>query len=95
MMLLSMLSVMPAVFDRIPWIVNLYFESVWGLIFGAYLGPLVLGFLLLGLKSLLTKSWDRWFTIGCVAFACASAFVMFFVKTSAWESVANVLSRGP
>ncbi len=95
MMLLSMLAVMTAVIDRIPWMVSLYIDTVWSQIFGPFSGPVVLAFLLLGQKSLLTKTWDRWLTICCVAFTCASAFVIFFVKTSAWESVANLLSRGP
>lgn len=94
MMLLSMLTVMTAVIDRIPWMVSLYIDSVWSQIFGPFSGPVVLAFLLLGLKSLLTKSWDRWLAICCVAFACAGAFTIFFVKTSAWESVAKLLNRG-
>ena len=94
MMLMSMLSVMPAVFDRIPWIVNLYFESDLGLVFGPFFGPMVLGVILLGVNRLLQGTWDRWLIIGNAVYVCSSVLVMFTVKTSVWEFVAGILSSG-
>ena len=91
MMMFSVLTTMGAVFDRIPWIVNLYYGSTLAMIFGPYFGSLVFGLLLLGTLRLLTGSWDRWLAIGNVVFALASAFVMLFVKSGAWESLARVL----
>jgi len=93
MMLLSVLTVVGAAFDRIPWIFTIYFKSFWGLTFGPAFGPIVVGLFLLGLKRVLTRSWDKWFGIGLAALAGVNALIMVFVKSSGWDVIANSLSR--
>jgi len=91
MMLLAVLAVITAAIDRIDAIQSLYRGTLWGTIFGPFFSMLVVGLVLLFLKRLLTRSWDRWFAMGYAGLVIASALIMQVATTSAWDHVARLL----
>jgi hypothetical protein len=93
MMLLSVLAAIAAAIDRIDAIRSLYSGSVWGTIFGPFFGMLVIGLLLLIVKWLLTRSWDRWYATGYAGLVVSSALIMRLATTSAWNHFASYLLR--
>jgi len=50
---------------------------------GVWMPMLILGVLLLVLKTAMTRSWDRYFAAGFVGIVLACV-VQFFVSNSAW-----------
>jgi len=83
--------VITAAIDRIDAIQSLYRGTLWGTIFGPFFSMLVVGLVLLFLKRLLTRSWDRWFAMGYAGLVIASALIMQVATTSAWDHVARLL----
>ena len=93
MMLLATLSIMPAVTDRITGLPNVYAASVWGALFGPFFSAVVIGTLFLIAKSLLTRSFDRWFAIGLAVLIVIDVFVMRLAPTETWGQFAAFLVR--
>jgi hypothetical protein len=93
MMLLGVLAVIPAAVDRIDAIRSLYSGTVWGTLFGPFLGSLLIGLLWLVVKWLLTRSWDRWYAMGYAGLVVASALIMRLATTIAWDHFASFLLR--
>ncbi len=91
LMLMGTLAIMTAAFDRIPWITSLYQASPITC-FGPYIGPLTFGLLFLCTKSLVTRSFDRYFAFACTAFAAVSAIAIAFAKSSVWTQIAGLIS---
>jgi hypothetical protein len=54
---------------------------------------LVIGLLLLTVKWLLTRSWDRWYAMGYAGLVVTSASIMRLATTSAWDHLARYLLR--
>ena len=54
---------------------------------------LVVGLFFLIVKRLLTRSWDRWFTMGYAGLVIASALIMRLATMSAWDHFASFLLR--
>jgi hypothetical protein len=93
LMFLSTLILVSAATDRIPWLADLYRQTIWGTIFGPFFTPLVVGAVLLGVKSVLTRSFDRWYTAGYAGLAVAGAFAMRLAPSAAWDRLAGLLLR--
>jgi hypothetical protein len=83
MMLLATLFVAgPAGFFRIPFISGLIMGAI-HTILAPWVPMLVVGFLLVLIKWLMTGSWDRYFAAGFIGIVLACA-LQFFVANSAW-----------
>jgi hypothetical protein len=94
MMLLATLAVVDAAIGRIDLLNNLIAGAVSRQIFGDYsFFTVLLGGLLLAVKGVLFKSFDRWFATGVAGLAIVYLLVTQGVKTSAWEHVASFLLR--
>lgn len=93
MMLLATLSIIPAATDRITGLPDLYAASVWGALFGPFFIALIVGTLFLVAKSLLTRSFDRWFATGFAVLIIVDAFTVRLAPTDAWGQFAAFLAR--
>lgn len=93
MMMLATLSVIAAATGRIPALNNIYASTVWDRLVGPYVPMLVFGAAFLVVKTILTKKFDRWFTIGFAALAAFSFLIWQTAPTVAWERVANFLTN--
>ena len=93
MMFLATLSIIPAATDRITGLPNLYAASTWGAVFGPFFTALFFGALFLLAKSLLTRSFDRWFATGLFALILVDASIMKLAPTDAWARFAAFLVR--
>lgn len=91
MMLLATLTAMPAAVSRIDAISNLYHGTFWEKAFGPFFATLIVGALFLVVKSLLTRSLDRWYAAGYVGLLIACALIMQLARTSAWDQCATFL----
>jgi len=93
MMLLATLSIIPAATDRITGLPDLYAASVWGASFGPFFTALIIGMLFLVAKSLVTRSFDRWFATGFAVLIVVDVFIMRLAPTDAWGQFAAFLVR--
>jgi len=93
MMLLATLSIIPAATDRITGLPDLYAASIWGASFGPFFTALIIGTLFLVVKSLLIRSFDRWFAAGLAVLIVVDAFIMRLAPTDAWGRFAAFLVR--
>ena len=93
MMLLATLSIIPAATDRITGLPELYAASIWGPLFGPFFAALIVGTLFLVAKSLLTRSFDRWFATGLAVLIVVDAFIMRLAPSDAWGQFAAFLVR--
>jgi hypothetical protein len=83
MMLLATLFVAgPAGLFRIPYLSGPIMGAIHSMM-GVWMPMLILGVLLLVLKTAMTRSWDRYFAAGFVGIVLACV-VQFFVSNSAW-----------
>jgi len=64
----------------------------WGAVFGPFFAPLVIGAVVLAVKTALTRSFDRWLAGGLVVLAMIGAFIMRIAPTAVWESFTNFLT---
>ncbi len=85
MMMLATLSAIPAAVSRIDLLNNLYIGTVWERVFGPFFATVVLGVVLLGIRSVLMRSLDRWFAVGLGSLTVAWALIMQVAPTVAWE----------
>jgi hypothetical protein len=93
MMLLATLTVISAATDRIPALLALFEQTVWGTTFGPFFPPLLCGALLLVIKWALTRSFDRWFAMGWAGLVVADAGIMKLATTQTWDGMASFLLR--
>jgi hypothetical protein len=93
MMFLSTLVVVSAATARIPFLVDLYRQTIWGTVFGPFFTPLVVGAVLLGVKWALTRSFDRWYATGFAVLVLAGALTMKVAPTNIWDQIASFLLR--
>lgn len=91
MMLLATLAALAAAVSRIDAISNLYMGTILDRLFGPFLGTLVIAFILLGVKSFLSRSVNRYYAFGCAGLTAASLLIMLIARTGAWESFASML----
>lgn len=93
MMLQGTLFALGAAFDRIDPLKDLYVGTIWGDCFGPYFWSLVLGVLMLGVRSTLARKLDVFFAVGLAVIIAAAAFTMRFAQSSAWDSLASILVK--
>jgi len=93
MMLLATLSIITAATDRITGLPDLFAASMWGRLFGPFFPALVIGAVFLAVKSVLTRSYDRWFAAGYFVLVVAWACIMKLAASQPWEQFAAFLVR--
>jgi hypothetical protein len=91
MMLLATLSILSAAVSRIVPLSNLYIGTVWERLFGPFLLTLVLGVVLLTIRSVLMRSPDGSFATGLGALIVIYAVTMQIAPTEAWAHIATML----
>lgn len=93
MMLLGTLGITTAAADRITGLPGLYASTVWGTWFGPFFPILVIGAVFLVVKSVLARSFDRWFALGYAVLSVACAAIMAVAPTPFWDRVISHLIR--
>jgi uncharacterized membrane protein len=88
MMLMATLIVLPAAIDRFEPIYGLYGGTVWEKAIGPHLSVFVIAALLLVVKWLVTRSFDRWFAIAYGSMVASLLLVWRVANTDAWERLA-------
>jgi hypothetical protein len=91
MMLLATLAIMGAATARIDALRNLYRDTFWEHVFGSYFIPLVIGVILLALKTAFTRSFDRWLASGVAAVSVSSAVIVAVAHTEPWAHLMETL----
>jgi hypothetical protein len=91
MMMCATLAALPAAVSRIDFLSNLYVGTVWESLFGPFFMTLVLGALLLAVRSFLTRSFDRWLAAGWAGLVLVSALMMQMAPGAAWDGFAGWL----
>lgn len=93
MMLLAALATMPAPISRMYFINVLYYGTFMEKHFGEFFGALVVGAVLVVMKWVWTRSFDRWFTIGYAWLLVTVMLIMRLATTAVWESIGTFLLR--
>jgi hypothetical protein len=93
MMLLATLAILPPVFSRIPSVHNLVAGTIWGDWFGPFFPALIVAAAFLGAKTLMTRSFDRWYAWGFAVLVLVDALVMRLAPGATWEHFAKFLVR--
>lgn len=91
MMLLASLAVMPAAVSRIDALNALYAGTMWEALFGPFFMTLVVGAVLLVVRCVLARSFDRWFAAGYAALALSSVLIVRMATSGAWDTFAKFL----
>jgi hypothetical protein len=91
MMLLASLAVMPAAISRIDFLNSLYVGTMWESLLGPFFMTLVVGAVLLAVRCLLARSFDRWFAAGYAVLAVSSVLMVQMATTGAWDRFAGFL----
>jgi hypothetical protein len=93
MMLMASLSAVAAALGRLPSLNAIYAGTWWEQAFTAFLSVVVLGAVLLVVKCLLARAYDRWFALAFACLAASSMVISFGCKTSAWDAFASYMMR--
>lgn len=91
MMFMASLSVVAAAMGRMPMLNAWYAGTRLEQWFSAFLSMLILGALLLALKSMMERRFDRWFAGAFAALALICVAVSLVAKTEAWVQFATWL----
>jgi hypothetical protein len=91
MMVLATYASLSAAVSRIDWLNSLYLGTFFEWLLGPFFITQVICFLLIAAQYALTRSIDRWFTIGAISLTAAYALVMRLAETGAWERFASLL----
>ena len=92
LMLSASLSLLLGATTRIPWLVALFGGDESRL---AFFGPVfVLGLILIAVRSLMTRKFDRWLATGYGITVVAFLVAEQFSRTDAWRQVAGSLLKG-
>jgi hypothetical protein len=91
MMFMASLSVVAAAMGRMPMLNAWYAGTPLEHWFSAFLSMLILGALLLALKSVMERRFDRWFAGAYAALVVICATVSLVAKTEAWVRFATLL----
>lgn len=91
MMLMASLAAVSAALGRIP-LLNAWYANTWlEQVFGAFLVMLVIGGLMLLVKCVWSRSFDRWFATGFAALVIMTVAASLMAKTQAWVNFATFL----
>ncbi len=91
MLLCGTMAATGAAVSRIDPITRLYVGTPLEHWFGPFLGMLAVAVLLLGLRSALTRTLDRWLALGVGILILAGAGTMLVARTGAWNTFASAL----
>ncbi|MFN0133857.1 MAG: hypothetical protein ACKVW3_15180 [Phycisphaerales bacterium] len=91
MMLSATLVTLSAALNRIDTINNLYVGTVWDRLFGPFFAAVVLGAVLLAIRCVLIRAFDKWLGLGVGLVTLFSMFVVSIAKTEAWFGFASLL----
>lgn len=93
MMLLASVAVVGAALGRITVLNELYAGTWLEVVFTAFLMDVLLATLLLGVKCVLSRSFDKWFASGVAALVVASLAISLGSRTKVWDQIATLLLR--
>ncbi len=93
MMFMAVMSTMSAPIARIDYLSSLYHATIWETMFGPYFMTLVIAGVLFVIKSILTRSFDRYFAIGFVTLVASNWFIWAIAPTNAWLNIATALTN--
>ncbi|MCC6682167.1 MAG: hypothetical protein IT445_14795 [Phycisphaeraceae bacterium] len=91
MMLVATLTVMSAAISRIDPLNHLYLGTIWERWFGPFFITIVLSVLLLVLRCLLVRRFERWLALGVAAMIALNLFTLNIATTAAWDRFASLL----
>lgn len=91
MMLSATLAAISAALNRIDPLNQLYIGTVWDRLFGPFFAAVVLALLLLAVRCVLIRGYDRWLATGVGLVILLSAFIVQLARTAAWDRVAGLL----
>ncbi len=90
MMLVATLTVMSAAISRIDPLNHLYLGTFWERQFGPFFMTIVLSLLLLTVRCILVRKFERWFALGVVAMIALNLFILNIATTAAWDRFASL-----
>jgi hypothetical protein len=90
-MLLGTLAALSAAIGRIDFLTELYVGTVWDRVFGPFFMTLAIGALLLAVRCVLTRSFERWFAAGFAALVLACAGMIQLAHTELWAAISRTL----
>jgi hypothetical protein len=93
MMFMAALAMIGAAVARIAFLNSLYQGTIFETIFGPTFMTLVIGLILFVIKTVLTRSFDRYYAIGFSAFTAIFWICWAIAPTNAWLNVANALTK--
>ena len=93
MMLLASLSILSAALARIPVLNQWYVGTRLETFFTAFLVMVLLGMLLVAIKLLLTRKFDRWFATGFTLLTASSVIISLGARTQIWDQISSFLLR--
>ncbi len=93
MMFMAVMSTMSAPIARIDYLSSMYHLTIWERLFGPFFMTLVIGAILFAIKSVVTRSFDRWFAVTFAALIALNWFTWAIAPTDAWLNIANALTR--
>lgn len=92
MMILGTLYALSAAVARIDLLNNLYLGTILDRLFGPFFFILILGAVMLAVRSAMARSFDKPFAIGLAVLTLASIAIMQIALMPAWESFATMLA---
>ncbi len=91
MMLMASVSVIGAALGRITFLNELYAGTWWEVVFSAFFMQVILAAILLAVKCVAIRSFDRWLASGVAVFTVACMGISLGAKSQLWEQVATFL----
>jgi len=93
MMFMAVMSTMSAPIARIDYLSSMYHLTVWEQVFGPFFMTLVVAGILFVIKSILTRSFDKFYAIGLAVLVAFNWFTWAIAPTDAWLRIANALTK--
>lgn len=93
MMFMAVMATMAAAVSRIDYLDQLYHLTIWERVFGPFFMTLVIGLILFVIKSVLTRSFDRYYALGFAILVAVNWLTWTIAPTDAWLTVANALTK--
>ncbi|MCB9858184.1 MAG: hypothetical protein H6818_21065 [Phycisphaerales bacterium] len=91
LMLMGTIAAMSAAMGRIQWLNDFFAASVWFRVFGPVHSSVTLGLLLLAVRCLMIRRFDKWLAISLTAMSAVFVVMHQVSATGAWQGVARFL----
>lgn len=91
LMLMATIAAMSAAMGRIQWLNDFFGASVWFRVFGPVHSSVTLGLLLLALRCLMIRRFDKWLAISLAAMSATFVVMHQVSTTGGWLGVARFL----